>query len=242
MRIALISDIHGNLIALDAVLNDLEPLHPDQIVCLGDVALLGPQPLEVTQRLQMLGCPVVMGNTDEWLLNPGEPEHPEEEEARRHEDLGFWCLDQLSQTALDYLKTFQPTLEFPLDKGGALLCFHGSPKNNREVILATTPDDELTQMLSGVEATILAGGHTHAQMLRRYRGQIIVNPGSVGLPIEQAAGAIRNPPWAEYALITIQDGALGIELRRVPFDLSKLVDAAQGSGMPHVDWWTGDWG
>jgi hypothetical protein len=75
-------------------------------------------------------------------------------------------------------------------------------------------------------------------MLRRYRGQIIINAGSVGLPIERT----RNPPWAEYALITAQDGALGIELRRVPIDVGRLIQVALSSGMPHSDWWAGDWG
>jgi predicted phosphodiesterase len=128
MRLALISDIHGNLIALDTVLHDIELLHPDRIVCLGDVAF-GPQPLETTQRLMAVGCPVVMGNSDERLLHPGVPQRPEEENAQRIEEIVFWCREQLSQTELDYLRTFQPTMEFSLSTDIALLCFHGSPRN-----------------------------------------------------------------------------------------------------------------
>ncbi|NIW96181.1 MAG: hypothetical protein GWN20_25895, partial [Phycisphaerae bacterium] len=70
MRLAIISDIHGNLIALEAVLAVLAQEEIDQMVCLGDVAATGPQPHETIARLRELNCPVVMGNTDDWLLNP----------------------------------------------------------------------------------------------------------------------------------------------------------------------------
>jgi predicted phosphodiesterase len=73
MRIAIISDIHGNMVALDAALADIESEHVDQIVCLGDVAEFGPHPREVLARLRALGCPVIMGNTDERLIDPARP-------------------------------------------------------------------------------------------------------------------------------------------------------------------------
>ena len=70
MRIAIIANIHANRVALDAVLADIEALRPEQIVCLGDVAATGPQPRQAVERLRALGCPVVMGNADAWLLDP----------------------------------------------------------------------------------------------------------------------------------------------------------------------------
>ncbi len=70
MRIALISDIHGNAVALDIVLDALKKQQVDSIICLGDVAASGPQPCQVIERLRAIGCPVVMGNTDDWLLQP----------------------------------------------------------------------------------------------------------------------------------------------------------------------------
>ena len=70
MRIGLISDIHGNLIALESVLSELKREQVDSMICLGDVAALGPQPHEVIERLRKLNCPVVMGNTDDWYLQP----------------------------------------------------------------------------------------------------------------------------------------------------------------------------
>jgi putative phosphoesterase len=242
MRIAIIADIHANHIALDAVLADIEALQPDQIVCLGDVAATGPQPRQVVQRLRSLGCPVVMGNADAWLLDP-QPAEASDEDTRRVEAIDSWCAAQLAPADLAYLRTFQPTIELRLGGDAVLLCYHGSPRSNTEIIQATTPDAELAPMLGGRRATLLAGGHTHIQMLRRYRDMILLNPGSVGLPFEQdsTTDRSRNPPWAEYALVGWADGALNVELRRMPVDIGAIVQAARASAMPHAEWWAQDW-
>jgi putative phosphoesterase len=229
MRIAIIADIHANRIALDAVLADIEALRPDQIVCLGDVAATGPQPRQVVERLRSLGCLVVMGNADAWLLDP-QPGEASDEDTRRVEAIDSWCAAQLAPADLAYLRTFQPTIELRLAGDAVLLCYHGSPRSNTEIIQTTTPDAELAPMLGGRRAALLAGGHTHIQMLRRYRDMILLNPGSVG-----------NPPWAEYALVGWADGALNIELRRVPVDIDAIVQAARASTMPHAEWWAQDW-
>jgi predicted phosphodiesterase len=242
MRIAIISDIHGNLVALEALLANIERERSDQIVCLGDVAALGPQPRETVERLRGLSGLVVMGNTDAWLLNP-RPSAPTDENARRIEEIELWCAKQLSPAALDYLRTFKPTIEMPLSDDTTLLCFHGSPRSNTDVILSRTPEEDLDRMLAGFRASIMAGGHTHMPMLRRHRETIIINPGSVGLPHERAwqTNEVRNPPWAEYALIDGISGKLSIELRRVPLDLNAVKQAALDSDMPHAEWWAGDW-
>jgi predicted phosphodiesterase len=242
MRIAIIADIHANRVALDAVLADIAALQPKQIVCLGDVAATGPQPRQVVERLRALACPVVMGNADAWLLDPL-PSEADDEDTRRVEAIDRWCAEQLAPADLAYLRTFQPTVELPLGTGATLLCCHGSPLSNTGIIRATTPDDELERMLGGQRATVLAGGHTHTQMLRRHRDMIVLNPGSVGLPFEQnpATGGTRNPPWAEYGIVDWADGKLSIELRRVPFEVAEIVRAARAGDMPHAQWWASDW-
>jgi putative phosphoesterase len=243
MRIAIIADIHANDVALDAVLADIEMVQPEQIVCLGDVAATGPQPRQVLERLRALSCPAVMGNADAWLLDP-QPSGTSDEHIRRFETIDRWCAAQLAPDDLAYLRTFQPTIALSLGEDATLLCFHGSPLSNTDIIRATTPDDELERMLGGQRATVLAGGHTHTQLLRRYRDMILLNPGSVGLPYEQnsATGGSRNPPWAEYAVVGWAAGKLSIELRRVPVDAAAIVRAARANAMPHAEWWVQDWG
>lgn len=242
MRIAIISDIHGNLVALEAVLADLDRFQIDQIVCLGDVAASGPQPHQIVERLQCLNCPVVMGNTDAWLLQP-QPSTSTDEDTRRIEDIDRWCIEQLSPADLLYLQTFPPVLEIQLADRITLCCFHGSPRSNADIVMSTSSDQDLEQMLSPFRAPLMAGGHTHMQMLRRYKDLTIINPGSVGLPFEcdSLTGQVRNPPWAEYALVGCENGNLRIELRRVPVVVDTIVQAALMSGMPHAAWWIKDW-
>jgi predicted phosphodiesterase len=241
MRVGLIADIHGNLVALDAVLADLERAQVDHVVCLGDVAW-GPQPRQTLERLRALSYPTIMGNTDDELFHlPSET--PTDEGARVTLDIARWCAAQLSPADLAYLRTFQPILELSLGAEHTLLCFHGSPRSFHDIIRSTTAEDDLAGMLAGFSATVMAGGHTHEQMLRRYRETIIVNPGSVGLPVERGPGAdqARNPPWAEYALVSQENGVLRIELRRVPVDVGTIVRAIRESGMPHADLYAQDW-
>lgn len=231
MRLALISDIHANLTALEAVLADIERRHVDQIICLGDVAALGPQPREVLARLKALNCPCVMGNHD-----------PFSPELSPLWDVIDWCVSQLSEDDLDFLHSFQPTIEVPLDAHTTLLCFHGSPLSFTDQITSTTPDEELERMLGGHTATIMAGGHTHVQLLRQHRGALIINPGSVGMPFEKVRihGGPRIFPWAEYAILDWTAGALGVELRRLPIDFDAFQRAVYDA-MPHPAEWLTAW-
>ena len=242
MRVAIISDIHGNLVALETVLDALKAEHVDQIVCLGDVATFGPQPREVIAQLRGLDCPVVMGNMDAWLLNP-RPHEVRDKDSYRITEVEFWSAHQLSPADMDYLRTFRPTVEIALGDDATLLCFHGSPRSNTDVIMSTTSEEELERMLSGYSATVMAGGHTHVQILRRHRDLIFINPGSVGLSFERArhTDQTRNSPWAEYGLVSWENGSLNIELRRVLFDVDVVIQAARDSGLPHLGWWVENW-
>jgi len=235
MRIAIISDIHGNSVALKSVLSDLKTEHIDRFVCLGDIATDGPQPREVIAHLRALNSSIVMGNMDAWFLDP----HPYEgrsKNAQRGNEIRFWGVSQLSPDNLDYLRTFQAIVEMSLDTTTDLLCYHGSPQSNEEGISSTTPDGDLERMLSGYCATVFAGGHTHTQMVRRYRDVTIFNPGSVGAPPSRT-GQDRHPAWAEYGIIGWEKSSLRIELRRVPVDVNLVIQAARSSSMPHADWW-----
>ena len=243
MTIALIADIHGNLAALEAMLDTLRTEPPDEIVCLGDVAATGPQPHEVLRRLQELGCPMVMGNADAELLGLSPPSPVTDEDARRIMDISRWCADQLDNADRAFLASFQPTVEITLGEERRLLCCHGSPRSYDDIINATTPDDELDGMIAGHDATIIAGGHTHVRMLRAYRGREIVNPGSVGLAYQFFPdGSVRVPPWAEFALLTQSDtGAMSVDFRRVSYDRDATVRALNEHEMPHAAWWAADW-
>ena len=244
MRVGLLADIHGNLLALDAVLADLGRAGVDRLVCLGDVAALGPQPAEVVARLRALGCPSVLGNTDAWLLGGAAPD-PAGPTGDVMAELTRWCAARLAEADWTYLRSCPATSEVPLDAGAALLCFHGSPRSYDEVIAATTPDADLAPMLAGCRAAFLAGGHTHVQLLRRYGDALVVNPGSVGLPgVGPGTPDLpvnRRVRWAEYAVLEVEERRRRIDLHRVPLAMERLLAAGRASGMPHLSWWAGKW-
>ena len=183
----------------------------------------------------MLGISGITGNHEDNLFDP-------EVVKNRSQSLWAatldWCDKQITDDDVAYLRSFQPWIDVPLDSTHSVLCFHGSPRSNREMIMSTTPDDELRTKLDGRTATVMAGGHTHVQMLRRNRDALIVNVGSVGLPFDHylpSPDEKRILPWAEYALITWSRGALSVDLRRVPIDFAALKQATATSDNPY-DW------
>lgn len=225
MRVALVSDLHANEIALEAVLADAKNAGYDRLVCLGDVATLGPRPDVVLGRLRDIGCACILGNHDEFMLDPAlirsyreSPLIAASVDATR---------DALAPESLDFLRTFTRTLE-----SQGLFLYHGTPRSNMEDLLVTTPAEVVDEMLEGKTALVFAGGHTHLQMLRQHRGMLLVNTGSVGMPFREYASG--GPPvilsHAEYAIVDVDAGNVAVDLRRVPLDRHAL--AAQ------LDGWT----
>lgn len=235
MRVALISDIHANEIALRAVLADIGRTRADQIVCLGDVATLGPRPRAVIEILRECGCACIMGNHDEFLIDPALIHSYSGEKPVI--DAVEWCRSELGREDLDFVRGFERTRQIPLNKGSTLFVFHGSPRSNMVDMLATTSADHVDDMLAGHNATVMAGGHTHVQMLRQHRGTLLVNPGSVGLPFKEYVSG-RTPTvlaHAEYATVEANDGRVSVSLHRVPLDVRALREAAQMSDVPLRD-------
>lgn len=218
MRVALISDLHANLVALEAVLADAAREGVDTILCLGDVATLGPQPAALLARLEALDCISIRGNHDDFLLDHALIHRYTEAEivVKAVE----WCQARTTDAQREFLTSFVPHVRIPLGDGLELLAFHGTPRSNMEDLLATTPIDQLDAMLGDHRAAIMACGHTHIQMLRQHRGTLIVNPGSVGMPFAEFVDGAPVLMWhAEYAIVSARDGGVSVDLRRVPVDM-----------------------
>jgi predicted phosphodiesterase len=225
MKIAVISDIHGNCLALETVLADIQQMGVDQMVCLGDVVQGGPQPTETLAIMRELVCPVVMGNTDDWMLTgtTAEPVTELQKEIRE------WTVSQLSETDLAFMREFAPTVEIELNDNPnnkkTLLCFHGSPKSYDDHILPPMDDDELAELLGDdLTSRIYTGGHVHTQVVQRIGDTFYFRPGSVGRVYDRnrSAEEFRLDPRAEYALLTVTDDRLSLEFRQVPMNIEKL--------------------
>jgi predicted phosphodiesterase len=145
-----------------------------------------------------------------------------------------WCRERLSAEEIDFLRTFETSISLELAPAVKALLFHGSPRSHMEDLLATTDPDELDRCLGETDATVLAGGHTHIQMMRQHHGMLLVNPGSVGMPFKEFVGG-RAPeimPYAEYAIVDANGPTVQVSLRRVQVDKSLLRREAEASSNP----------
>lgn len=239
MRIAVISDMHGNNIAFEAALADIKGQGTDQIVCLGDAIQGGPQPADVVQNLRALNCPVVMGNADAWMLSGIETadEGIPPERKKKMEEIRQWSLSQLSEDDKAFITNFRPTVTIPLGGNLELLCFHGSPTSFDDAILPHSPKEVFDQYLGAYADKILTGGHTHAQQVRRNGDLFFFNPGSVGFAFShyQPDGIFRADHWADYAILTVENGQPSLEFRRAPFDVKELIRIHRASGRPFAE-------
>lgn len=237
MRLALISDQHGNDVAFRAALEDVERLGVEEIVCLGDVVQGGTEPAQTLERLASLGCETVLGNADAFLLEvPADSPEPVTE---RQLEVRAWTLSQLDASHLEQIRSFAPVVRRDLD-GVSLLLFHGSPRSYDDVLLPEFGGEALEPFL-GHDAALLAGGHTHLQWTRRIGDALYVNPGSVGISYDRHADPLVLRPFAEWALLTIADGIVAVEFRQVPYAVEDVRAATKRSGRPYADEWAAQW-
>jgi predicted phosphodiesterase len=209
--------VHGNGVGLDAVLAELEAARVDRLVCLGDLVEGGPQPSYCIRRVHELGCAVVLGNTDHWLL------HHRFGADDLRDRLGAWTLAQLDEDDRELVRGFAPMLELDLGGGRRLLCVHGTPSSFLEKIDPDASEAELCELLG--DAAALAAGHSHVQWQRRLADRVVFNPGRVGGPL----GGRKLPTLrsdfdgtADYAVLTAERDELTVELRRVAYPLEEL--------------------
>jgi putative phosphoesterase len=210
VRVAAISDIHGNLPALEAVLTDIDSEEVDEIVVVGDT-VHGPWPSEVLDLLVERDAQFVRGNADREVVNRSD----------RYGPLARWSADRLGERRLDVAQAWPLTVELQVDGLGAVLACHSTPESEDPIYTRITPDAELVAIFESVAAGVLVCGHTHMQYDRTLSsGLRVVNPGSVGIPYEGARGAY----WA----------LLGpdVEFRRSEYDVDAVIAAIQVMGVP----------
>jgi predicted phosphodiesterase len=236
-RLALLSDQHGNDVAFRAALEDVERLGVDEIVCLGDVVQGGTEPAQTVDRLASLGCETVLGNADAFLLEvPADSPEPVTE---RQLEVREWTLSQLGPSHVEQIRSFAPVVRGELD-GVSLLLFHGSPRSYDDVLLPELGGEAL-EPFGGHDAALLAGGHTHLQWTRRIGEAIYVNPGSIGISYDRHQDPPALRALAEWALVTVADGAISVEFRQVPYAVEDVQVAAKRSGRPYADEFAAEW-
>jgi putative phosphoesterase len=227
MRIAVVSDIHGNLTALEAVIADLRSAAPEVVLLGGDLADGGARPVEVLDRVRALGWRGVLGNVDEMLFRPEALETFASQSKAR---AAMWeavranaaaTRAALGEERLAWLRGLPGELR---DDGFALV--HARPGECWRAPGIDASEEELAEAYGPLDAAVVVYGHTHVPGVRRLGdGLVVVNAGSVGLPFDGDARA-------SYALV--DDGAAVI--RRVEYDVSAELSALAACELPGAEW------
>jgi putative phosphoesterase len=215
MKIAVLSDIHGNVPALEAVLDDIERWRPDQVIVNGDLVNRGPYSLEC---LRLLDTRIphycsLKGNHESFVLycadNPEDPEDPAADLRR----FAYWTCERLGPQALEQLRAWDDHIDLTDLEGGSFHVTHGSRLGNRDSIHARTNDEELPAKL-GDSRDLFVASHTHQPLLRRFNDTLVVNVGSVGQPLD-------GDPRSAYGRFAFHGGRWRAEIVRVEYDKSR---------------------
>ncbi len=243
MRLAAISDIHGNLIALETVLADLKASGgADKLWLLGDYAAFGPRPAECIQRLQALVAEwgedklaFVRGNTDRYLVTGGRPPGKPAEDAEQFARLApsrrewaanlEWGLEQLTFAEYEWLTKLRGETDLEAPGWGHVIGYHGTPGDDEGMLTPETPDEEAEDALLDREGRLGIGGHIHRQMDRRLGGWRAVNIGSAGMSFDR-------PGYAQYGIFTFAEGDVQVDLRALPYDVEPVIDDLRVRGYP----------
>jgi len=218
MRVAVLADIHGNLPALEAALEEVARESPDLIVVCGDVAS-GPLPVETLDLLMDLrDARFLHGNADRSLV-AGYDGAPKPALPGPAAD---WVAAQLSRTHRDFLASFPDNVRLEMDGLGRVLFCHGSPRSDLEIMTAATPEERLQEFIAGANADVVVCGHTHMQFDRKVGSVRVVNPGSVGMPYGEGGAH-----WAMFGP--------DIAFRRTKFDPEAAARRIRQSSWPEAE-------
>lgn len=217
-RVAVISDVHGNLPALEACLADVSVADVEAVVVIGDVTW-GPQPAEVLDRLLAVDMPTFFtrGNAERLVLDGAQGRRTPASEVER------WLLSMHTPGMLDVLDSFARSVTFVVGGLGAVFASHASPRSDNELWTPATPAEQIEEACAGEEAPTIAHGHTHLQYHREVAGRTIIGAGSVGLPYGV------TEPGARWTLLGDD-----IVAQVSPYDIEDAISAARTVGYPGV--------
>lgn len=220
-RLAILADIHANLPALEAVRRDLAAECVDRVIVAGDAINWGPSSAEVIDIIRNEGWAVIRGNNEYYLLDYDTPRAPA---TWTPEDFRVlpWLIEQISSEQHGIVATWPDTLSLRFPDAPAIRVVHGSPRSHWEAMHREAPAGDLAAMLAGVGEAFVIAGHTHLAMDRTVDGRRVLNPGSVGLPLE-------GRPDAEYLLLDGDATGWRPEWRRIAYDRAPLFDALDRS-------------
>jgi putative phosphoesterase len=230
VRIAVLSDIHGNLPALTAVRKAIDAARPDYVAICGDLVFNGPDPagtLALVKELERAGAFITCGNTDLAVADgdyaaafPWFPDGPPES----YRVAAEWARDQIGDDGVDYLRRLPSERRLRVGDDLVLFC-HASPGSLTDGLGADLDAVVTMERVSGTDARVIACGHTHIPEVREVGWRTIVNDGSAGYVFD-------GDPTASWALIEIEDAAVKAEIHRTSYDVMEAANAVSARGLP----------
>lgn len=221
MRYAIISDIHGNLPALEAVLQDIERAGVDEIICLGDIANIGPYPADCLDIVRDLGCVTIQGNHELYLLGDILPEGwttcPTWSPVR-------WSRSQLRPDHLHMIANLPLRHDISANGLASATFVHASLYDQFWGFQAEDSEEDTAVRMNGHDGITLFCAHTHRQLYRQWSNSIIINVGSVGMPLD-------GTPEAKYTIATRNKTSWNVEFRRLTYDVAGVMAAFDQSGL-----------
>jgi predicted phosphodiesterase len=222
-KLAVLSDIHGNLPALEAVISDLKKLDVDHVIVAGDVINFGPFARQVTELVIENGWSVIRGNNEYFLVDYKTPRAP----AQWDDPVQFapivWLDRQFNHRLKTLIASWPDALNLRFRDAPPLQLFHGTPNSPWDSIHGTLTDEEIEELLGSVEADYIICGHTHLPMDRQSGRWRIFNPGSVGVPLDGVFSA-------SYMILEGNEQGWMPAFRRIPFDYEAIFEEFEKSG------------
>ena len=221
--LAILSDIHGNLPALEAVLADLSNFEIDQVIVAGDVINFGPFSRQIAEMVIEKGWPVIRGNNEFFLVDYKTPRAPAEWDDPVQFAPTAWLDRQFDKRLRTTIGSWPDTLNLRFRDTPAILVCHGTPQSPWDSIYSTLTDEEIEKLLSQVEADFVICGHTHLPMDRQVGRWRIFNPGSVGVPLDGLHSA-------SYMILEGNEQGWAPTLRRISFEYEAVFAEFERSG------------
>jgi putative phosphoesterase len=227
MLLAFISDIHGNLPALESAFADAQKRGASRFFCAGDMTGYGPFPSEVCRFLQKHRIPAIIGNYDQKVIAVARHGSIAAQDMKeKKQKILFWTVEHLSRNTHNYLSHLPESMESTLSSGQKILVVHGSPVSLDDAVYPSITSSGLAAKLGDARPDILVCGHTHIPFVKRINGILVVNCGSAGHPVD-------GDPRPSYALVREGRGlAPSGRIIRFDYDKNKTIAALERSSLP----------
>ncbi|OOM78566.1 metallophosphoesterase family protein [Clostridium sp. BL-8] len=227
MKIAVLSDIHGNGVALNCVIDDMKKQNINKAIILGDLVMKGPMPSEVMKELKKLDILAwIKGNTDEWFKEINEAFKPITHREKELYEYYKYAETKLTEEDIEFINRM-PVRYSLIINGLKILCVHGTPQSIVEAIDGSVPIEEIKEIIKDVKEDVVLCGHSHCSFIGEVEGKKIFNVGSIGIPLDK-------DNRASYGILDFSNEDVKLINRRVNYSIDEVIAIAKKNKFPYL--------